>query len=206
MTQRWQVVVAALALSSVACQRAKPPPKTWQGAIQVVERATGTKAAPWTARERPPADVVVFPVDDGLSIVERDRMRLLDYGAYLFLAEHGFKREKDTLGLAKTTDKFKVVQLVGTDGINYDHDNAEVISWLRQLDRDEPFVLTGAGFDYIEGYFKKDVKDPRALARRIYAFCPDFVDQGLGLTEKGTPEDIIVRHFTASRTFFFWWD
>ena len=140
-----------LGLAAVACRRAPPPPKTWQGAIQFVEEATGTKATPWTERERPPADVVVFRVDDGLSIVERDRMRVLDYGAYLFLAEHGFKREKDTLGLAKTTDKFKVVQLVGTDGINYDHDNADVITWLRQLDRDEPFVLTGAGFDYIEG-------------------------------------------------------
>jgi len=202
-----QVVAAALALSALACSRSKPPPpKTWQGAIQVVEEATGTKATPLALLEGPIPGVMQFEVDDGLSIVERDRMRLLDYGAYLFLAEHGFKRKKDTLGLAKTTDKFKVVQLVGTDAINYDHDNAEVISWLRQLDRDEPFVLTGAGFDYIEGYFKKDVRDPRALARRINTFCPDFVDQGLALTEKGTPEDIIVRHFTASRTFFFWWD
>src|SRR5262245_3714286 len=102
MTRRWLVVAAALvlALPSIACQRAKAPPKTWQGAIQFVEQATGTKASPWTEREQPPADVVVFRVDDGLSIVERDRMRLLDYGAYLFLAEHGFKREKDTLGLA----------------------------------------------------------------------------------------------------------
>jgi len=206
MTPRWLVVAAALALSSIACQRAKAPPKTWQGAIQVVEDATGTKAAPLALLEGRIPGVMQFEVDDGLSIVERDRMRLLDYGAYLFLAEHGFKRKKDTLALAKTTDKFKVVQLVGTDAVNYGHDNAEVITWLRQLDRDEPFVLTGAGFDYIEGYFKKDVRDPRALARRIYAFCPDFVDQGLGLSEKGTPEDIIVRHFSGSRTFFFWWD
>ena len=198
---------SAVTLTLVACQRPKAPAKDWKGAIQVVEEATGTKAAPLTMHEHPPPpDVVVFKVDDGASIVERDRKRLLDYGAYLFLAEHGFKLGKDTLGLAKTTDKFKVVQLVGTDGINYDHDNTEVIGWLRELDKDEPFELTGAGFDYVEGFFRQGVHNPKALARRIYAFCPDFVDQGLGLNETGTPEELIVRHFARDRSFFFWWD
>lgn len=200
------VLVFAVALTLVACQRPKAPAKDWKGAIQVVEEVTGTKAAPMAMHEHPPPGLVVFKVNDGAAIVERERKRLFDYGAYLFLADHGFKRDKDTLGLAKTTDKFKVVQLVGTDGINYGHDNVEVIAWLRELDRDEPFELTGAGFDYVEGSFKQDVRNPKALARRIHAFCPDFVDQGLGLTETGTPEELIVRHFARDRSFFFWWD
>jgi hypothetical protein len=206
MTRGWQVAMAALALSSLACHRSKVTSKDWNGAIQVVEETTGTKAAPFTRGDHSAPDVVMFQVDDGASIVERHRTRLLDYGAYLFIAEHGFKRDKDTLALAKTTDKFRVVQLVGTDGINYDHDNADVVAWLRQLDRDEPFELSGAGFDYVEGSFRNDVRDPHALARRIYAFCPDFVDQGLGLEDHGTPEELIVRHFAKSRSFFFWWD
>ena len=203
-------MAAAIVLSSLACDRSKvppnTPPKTWQDAIQVVEAATGTKAAPLTVGEQTPPDAVMFRVDDGASLVDRHRAPLLEYGATLFIAEHGFSRDKDTLGLAKTTDKFRVVQLVGSDGINYGHDNAEVVAWLRELDKADPFELTGAGFDYVEGYFKNAPKDPHALARNIYAFCPDFVDQGLGLTEDGTPEELIVRHFAKSRSFFFWWD
>ena len=65
--------------------------------------------------------------------------------------------------------------------------------------------------DSIEGGGVTDSTDRAAertwaLARRIHAFCPDFVDQGLGLTETGTPEQLIVRHFARDRSFFFWWD
>jgi len=53
-----------------------------------------------------------------------------------------------------------------------------LVTWLRALGRDQPFVLTGIGFDWLEGRFTTAIRDPRALARRFYAFCPDIVDQG----------------------------
>lgn len=195
-----------MAVVAWVCDRSNVNLETWQHAVQLAEKAIGTKAAPLILHERTPTDVLMFRVDDGASVVEAERSRLLNYGAYLFIAEHGFERDKDILGLAQTTDKFRVVQLMDTDGANYGHDNVDLIAWLRDLDQAEPFELIGAGFDYVEGFFKQDVRDPHALAHRIYDFCPDFVDQGLGLTQEGTPEELIVRHFAGSRSFFFWWD
>ena len=78
---------------------------------------------------------------------------------------------------------------VGTNpnGANYGHDNAAVIAWLRALHAKQPFALTGAGRDFVEGRFVEPVRDPEALAEIVHAFCPDFFNQGLGLMEEGEP-------------------
>jgi hypothetical protein len=66
-------------------------------------------------------------------------------------------------------------------------------------------LVTGAGLDFVQGSFASTVKDARALAERIHAFCPDFVEQGLGLQDDGPPHELIVRHFQEDRSFFLWW-
>ena len=38
-------------------------------------------------------------------------------------------------------------------------------------------VLTGIGFDWLEGRFRSEIRDVDALARRFYVFCPDVVEQ-----------------------------
>lgn len=81
-----------------------------------------------------------------------------------------------------------------------------VIAWLEEIDRDDPLEVTGAGLDFVEGAFRAPVKDRGRLAKRIHSFCPDFVDQGIGLTQKGEPHALIESHFCANRDFFFWWD
>ncbi len=56
-----------------------------------------------------------------------------------------------------------------------------------------------AGFDYMEGFFTAPVKDPEALARRMYQFCPDIVDQGVGTVNKLARE-------LRNGSLYFWWD
>jgi Domain of unknown function (DUF4253) len=60
--------------------------------------------------------------------------------------------------------------------------------------------LTGIGFDWIEGRFTTDLRDPAALARRFYSFCPDIVDQG---TETISA---LVDELRRSRHLYCWWD
>jgi len=73
-------------------------------------------------------------------------------------------------------------------------------SWLAALARDEPFSITGIGFDWIEGRFLSEPRDPGALARRFYAFCPDIVDRG---TETVAA---LASELRRSRTLYCWWD
>lgn len=208
--------VALVASTTIGCRRdanrgsnagapaAKPVP--FPAVVAKAEKLFGAKATFELISELSPAKLPMFRVDNGLAHVKTHQARFLAMGAYLFVADHGFEREKDSVALAATTDQFEAIRLAGSDAANYGHDNAQVISWLRELDKSEPFVMTGAGLDYVEGYFKGPVRDPDSLARRIYSFCPDFVDQGIGLAEKGEPHELIVKYFRTTREFFFWWD
>ena len=181
-------------------------PRPFPAVVAEAEKLLGSKATLELISELSPAKLPTFQVADGLPLVKAHQARFLAMGAYLFVAEHGFNLKKDSVALAATTDQFEAIRLAGSDAANYDHDNAQVIAWLRELDKAEPFVMTGAGMDYVEGYFTGPVRDPHTLARRIYSFCPDFVDQGIGLAEKGEPHELIVKYFRTTREFFFWWD
>jgi hypothetical protein len=105
----------------------------------------------------------------------------------------------ELIGLLPTTDKYAVMAAMDTNGDNFDIGTAGVIAWMKELELEQPFVLTGIGFDYMEGFFTSPVKDPAALARRMYQFCPDIVDQGVGSIEKLADELRIGN-------LYFWWD
>ncbi len=89
--------------------------------------------------------------------------------------------------------------LVEVNGANYDIYTAGVIQWMQKLEQDQPYVLTGVGSDYMEGYFLTPVQDAAGLAKRMYAFCPDIVDQGVGTVSKLAEE-------LQKGKFYFWWD
>lgn len=61
-------------------------------------------------------------------------------------------------------------------------------------------MLTGIGFDWLEGRFTTAIRDPEALARRFYAFCPDMVEQGTETV--AALEDELRR----SLHLYCWWD
>jgi len=125
----------------------------------------------------------------------------LKHGAYLFRIDTNFDiaNQPDVLAVLPTLDKYEVLQAVGTDGINYDVDNAAVITWLRTMEERNPFTLTGAGLDFLEGYFVTPPQNAAALAKRMYEFCPDIVDQGTGTVEALAAE-------VAKGRLYFWWD
>lgn len=183
-------------------------PRTFAHTVVEVSRLTGSEGRPGRGGDGELLEgVFLFEVmGDAADFEWRHRSRLLEEGASLFVYQHGFGKGPDILGLAPTVDPFDVVRRVRTDAANYGHGNADVIAWLRDLDREEPFEVTGAGMDFVEGFFRAPVSDRKRLAVRIYAFCPDFVDQGLGLTEHGEPHELIERYFATNRYFFFWWD
>jgi len=122
-------------------------------------------------------------------------------GCYLFRYDQSFNigGQPDKVGLLPTTDKYAVIAAMQTDGANADVYTADIIKWLKELESEQPFVLTGVGFDYLEGNFTAPLKDPKGLAKRMYRFCPDIVDQGVGTVEK------LARELQKGRLYF-WWD
>jgi hypothetical protein len=135
------------------------------------------------------------------AVLRRAHTNFLARGFYLFRYDQNFGigGNPDKVGLLPTADKYAVVAAMDTNGDNYGIGTAGVIAWMKDLEREQPFILTGIGFDYLEGYFTTPVKDPKGLAQRMYEFCPDIVDQGVGTVSKLARE-------LRDGSLYFWWD
>jgi hypothetical protein len=105
----------------------------------------------------------------------------------------------DALLLLPTTDDLEAVDAAGTDGVNLDISHQEVMRWLRELMGTHPFRVTGAGIDFVEGRFLEPPADTRALAKEMYRFCPDIVDQGTGTVAALAKE-------LEGGLLYLWWD
>jgi hypothetical protein len=68
------------------------------------------------------------------------------------------------------------------------------------MTREQPFVLTQCGKDFVGGDFLQPVTDVKKLARRMYNFCPDIVEQGTGTVAK------LAEEVKENQSFYLWWD
>ena len=87
-----------------------------------------------------------------------------------------------------------------TNGQNYDLMPEDIVAWLREFEKDQPFIITGAGFDFVSGKFTAQIARPAALARRMIKFCSDLNEGGDGTAQA------LADELRKSPAFFFWWD
>jgi uncharacterized protein DUF4253 len=109
-------------------------------------------------------------------------------------------RAGDRVALFPGRDPYRILVLVGTNGWNYDIGPDSVAAWLRALERDQPFALTGIGFDSVEGRFTREIAEAEASARCFNEFCPDIVTQGTGSVAA------LARELRRTKLLYCWWD
>jgi hypothetical protein len=126
-------------------------------------------------------------------------MTAYGYIIYLTDADYRFKRAKQ-VSLIRTQDQWDVLRLQQTDGINYDITTDSLITLLKQFDKKYSIRVLGAGLDWCEFSIEEEPVDWMALAREVYAICPDVVDQGTGTVEE------LAREMNANNRLFLWWD
>ena len=183
-------------------------PADFPDAVHALEQLAGAAATPLVGVDsggdsvRTEGFAVSVPAVRAEQLVAQAQARFLDRGFYLFRAEQhfGIRNESDRVALFPRSDPYEIVRLMGTNGWNYDIGPDSIIAWLRALERDEPFILTGMGFDWVEGRFLSEVRDADALARRFYKFCPDIVEQGTETVE------VLARELRESQRIYCWWD
>jgi Domain of unknown function (DUF4253) len=183
-------------------------PEGFPAAVHSLERLAGATATPLAGRDSLGDSTVTegFAVNVASNrseaLVAAAQPRFLEGGFYLFRAEQhfGIRGQPDRVALFPRSDPYEILRLIGTNGANYGIGTDSIVAWLRALEREQPFMLTGIAFDWIEGRFAEAIRDPGALARRFYAFCPDIVEQGTGSVEA------LVKELRESQRLYCWWD
>lgn len=102
--------------------------------------------------------------------------------------------------LFPTADPFAVIARMNVRGNEAELTTAQILAWLRELHRQEPFQLREVRFDTVGVQFARPVRDPAGWAPRMYEFCPDLVDQGFGTLRK------LETHLRKETRLTFWWD
>jgi uncharacterized protein DUF4253 len=183
-------------------------PDAFPNAVRALERLAGAAAAPLVGTDSVGDSLFTEGFAVRVSSARAEQLvtaaqpRFLERGFYLFRSEQhfGIGGERDRVALFPRSDPYEILRLMGTNGWNYDIGPDSIVAWLRTLERDHPFVLTGMGFDWVEGRFDSQTGDADALARRFHAFCPDVVEQGTETVEA------LARELVESHRLYCWWD
>ena len=183
-------------------------PDDFPGAVRALQRLAGGSATPLFGTDSLGDSVatggvaVAVASDRAEAFVAGAQPRFLEKGFYLFRSEQrfGISGQADRVALFPRRDPYEILRLMGTNGANYGIGSDSIVAWLETLERDQPFVLTGIDFDWVEGRFTTEIHDAAALARRFNAFCPDIVEQGTGTVEA------LAQELEQSRRLYCWWD
>lgn len=167
--------------------------------LSEIEKLTGRKPEP---HQRPGAFTLELDSKKARAFLDGHYEAFLRKGCSVVLHEQhfGFDGKPDVLLILPTANKYAVMVFTNVNGANYEIDTILVIKWMKRLDTSHPYLLTGCGFDFLSGRFKSKIADPRALARRMYEFCPDIVDQGTGSVEA------LADELARTNELYFWWD
>lgn len=114
--------------------------------------------------------------------------------------KHGIGDEPDTLALVGVDNPWAAMWMFGTNAANYDRDTAAVVKWMQRFAKENDVTFDTISFDLCAGRFNKPPVDYAAMAKKMYEFCPDIVDQGTGDVEK------LAAELKRTGRFFFWWD
>ncbi|WP_303316422.1 DUF4253 domain-containing protein [Flavivirga abyssicola] len=137
--------------------------------------------------------------NESYEIVLTYKDKLKEQGYLLFISESGYK-SPSTISVIKSTDKFDILSVQKTDGINFEIENKDVIEKLKDWDKIYGIEILGADYDWVELIFEKDIKNVSLFAKEVYEFCPDAVDQGVGEIKE------LERIIREEKRLFLWWD
>jgi hypothetical protein len=104
-------------------------------------------------------------------------------------------RQCDEVAVLQTTDPFAIVKVQRTDGANYNVTHRAVLARLGRWKKRCTFEVVGASQDWVALMFQTLPKDLCTFAAEVYRFCPDTVNQGVGLIR----ESEHAHEFAAAR-------
>lgn len=97
-------------------------------------------------------------------------------GCHLVLAEPWLPGQSAKLVLFPTNNPYAVILACGTEGANYSVDTQAIITWLKQVEKQNPFELILCNHESICCRFHGEVKGASKLTKSMVEICPNVLD------------------------------
>ena len=197
---------AALAAGSVAAQPAASP----QAVERLLHETSGAQVLPYSTRDfgrdKYAAGRSVRVLEAGAdALLSRVRAKLPAgwvawIGVTHDLADKPAAAGVVELAAAPGRDQFDILRAAATDGANYDLQTEDIVKELQAWDREFGIDIRRAESDTVQLRLKKLPKNVKAFAQRVYKFCPDIVEQGVGSVEE------LEKAIVKDKMVYLWWD
>lgn len=105
--------------------------------------------------------------------LEKVQYDFLKRGCYVFNTDPA---DENRIAILPVSDKYAVIGAMQTNGTNWNRSTADIVRWLRRLEKRQPFILTGISGEHVAGRFTTKVRQPAKLAWQIMEFSPDVAD------------------------------
>ena len=122
---------------------------------------------------------------------------------YIFLSNMDFDESYNTyydIIIIEGSDPFKIIEQIGTNGVNYDVYNTDIIRQLKAWDAEVDFKFIVIDVARIHAYMNTLPNDLTKFTEDVYEFCPDVIDQGYSEMEE------MMSDYKENKYFWLWWD
>lgn len=122
---------------------------------------------------------------------------------YIFLTNMDFDESYNIyydVVIIDGSDPFKIIEQFGTNGVNYDIYNPDIIKKLKEWDEQVNFKFVVIDVSRIHAYMNKLPNDISKFSSEVYKFCPDVIDQGYSSMEE------MISDYKENKYFWLWWD
>ena len=134
----------------------------------------------------------------GFDFVIKEKERFRNKGYLLFVFEND--KSQKFIGSIKGVDELDIIKWRQTNGVNYDHENKDIIAKLQLWKQKNDFIIVGASMDWIQLQFNTMPNDIESFAKDVYEFCPDAIDQGAG------DMPTLIKMIKEMNGLYLWWD
>ncbi len=121
-------------------------------------------------------------------------------GYLIFRSQQNYGNVPDVVTVIRGNSSYDILRVQKTEAAAYKLNTRAIIAWLKERQKEGPFVITGASQDRVEARFIRQPADMRAFARKVLAFAPDVRHEGPATAEK------LAEQMKKTNVFYLEWD
>lgn len=115
----------------------------------------------------------------------------------------GYASDKNSyIAVVRTADRYDILEIMETNGINYDVSTEDIVAYLKRWEAKVPFLITQCEADTL--VIMLDGNNPHLpeMVKEAVVICPDLI------AGDNTPEafDEVLTFVGKSGEIYFWWD